>query len=236
MRNARISDYSISPQHAVHDFPGSMHRIVGGDYWIIPYLGPSVGPATRGLPWYTYRGVHRDYCLPGMARTPPGTPGTPPGTQNLVHDFPGSMHKKLPGFPIKNASPVFATFQVFSEEDISGHHWLGPVRPRKRGPNAPRIPALRPWTISEEVRRLLFWRERCAPDALVPRLALSFHFCCDSFQGRQGTNPPQKGRIQNKTQHVVCRNACILHLHAGCISVLLDLPKQGSWGISRTPH
>ena len=102
---------------------------------------------------------------------PPGRPGPPswdPGTleetllgpRTCVHDFPGSMHKKLPGFPIKSASPVFVTFQVFPGEAISGQQLSGPVPSRERGPNAPRIPAPRPWTRMEEVRGLLSWQER----------------------------------------------------------------------------
>ena len=165
---------------------------------------------------------------PGRPGTPSWDPWDPPGTQNLVHDFPGSMHKSYPVFPIKSSSPVFVTFQVFPGEAISGHHLSGPVPSEERGPNAPRIPAPRPWTRSEEVRGLLCWRERCVPGAFVPRRNLSFHFCCILFlKGDKEQFCPQNGTFRSRpnTQYVGM-HTCLL-LHAGCISDVLLSSQTG---------
>ena len=144
----------------MQDFPGSMHRIVGGDYCIIPYLGPYVGPATRGHLPCSPKGRTGGVLPPGRPGPPSWDPGTLLGPRTWCMISRGACTKSYPVFPIKSTSPVFVTFQVFPGEAISGHQLSGPVPSRERGPNAPRIPAPRPWTRMEEVRGLLSWQER----------------------------------------------------------------------------
>lgn len=144
----------------MQDFPGSMHRIVGGDYCIIPYLGPSGDLPPGATSPVALRGVQEGYCLLGGQDLPPGTPGTLLGPRTWCMISRGACTKSYPVFPIKSTSPVFVTFQVFPGEAISGQQLSGPVPSRERGPNAPRIPAPRPWTRMEEVRGLLSWQER----------------------------------------------------------------------------
>ena len=48
----------------------------GGDYCIIPYLGPYGDLPPEGSPPVAQRGVQQGYCLLGGQGHPPGTPGT----------------------------------------------------------------------------------------------------------------------------------------------------------------